>query len=1148
MKNQLFRWCRLAPAIFISGAFTVNVAFAANGLDTWTGGSTPTNWNVAGNWTGANTPPIAGDTLAFGGTTGLINTNNLAANTAFNGILFNPGAGAFSLFGNAIALNNTAGIGGIVGLTNSSSNPQVINLALTLNTNITVDAGSAGITNGGAISGTGAITNAGSGTLTLNVVNSWTGGLTINNGTVLSKAGGSGSGNKNGAIPRNGPVTINAAGTLMAGVGDAFGYGTDASNITLNAGTVTTTPGAFNVTLPNLVFIGGTLTSDPGNTGASSHNYTFNGNNSTMTVNSLAASATATINAGVGIGLQRDTTFNIASGSAPGGVDMLVASAMNGSHKLIKIGAGRLNLSGANTYSGSTTISNGVLGLVGSGSLTSSPIAVTNGATFDVSQLTGTYTLAATRTLGGNGVITGNVTAANSSIIDAGFYGGKLLGFSNDLTLQGVTAKFVLSGTTNGANSKINVAGNLDFGGAVNTVSISGFASLQSGTYPLMTYNTESSLGSWTLIGFAATGRQTANINDTGAGGAGEIDLLISGNAANLIWVGDGVTNDWDTTSTNWFNTSITNVDRYFDNDLVTFDDSSTNTTVNISTTLLPSVITVSNNIRSYTFTNASGLISGSAKLIKEGTNMLLLQEAGGDNFSGGITVSNGTLILDNEFSAITGGLLINTGATVQVGTNEPLNFNLPSGTLTDNGTLLFNEGAAVAMSAVIGGSGGVSQMGSGTLTLSGINTFSGNIVVSNGTTLIDNRLAANDGSNAGLGSSPAPGRTITIGANATLNGTVQNWFGSALPDANFPSLIVNGGTVTSSHYTAIGSVTLSNGATLTSSGSPESQPNLYQAFQLRGTITVSGSSASTISSSVGKDNHLSTNTIFNVAVTSGSGPDLTVSTGLRNQSGDYSTAVGALTKTGAGTMLLTASNGYTGNTTISAGTLALSGAGSISNSPVIAIGGGATFDVSALSPSFVLMPNQTLSNSTSTAVINGNADVSGGTDWLTYGTGTPSLTITNGTLTLAAGTVFKVNNTGAPLLSSTNKIIARAAGGSVAGTVPAAVTVTGNGLAPGATASLQINGGELYLAVVGGSPGRPRITNFSINGPALTIQATNGAASGQFKLLESTNVAIPLTNWVSILTNVFDGSGNLNLSTNIVHTNDAQEFYLLLE
>ena len=73
--------------------------------------------------------------------------------------------------------------------------------------------------------------------------------------------------------------------------------------------------------------------------------------------------------------------------------------------------------------------------------------------------------------------------------------------------------------------------------------------------------------------------------------------------------------------------------------------------------------------------------------------------------------------------------------------------------------------------------------------------------------------------------------------------------------------------------------------------------------------------------------NHLYFNTVFNVAdATGNSSADLLVPSILMNQSGDFASAVGSLTKTGAGTMLLGGANIYTGNTTISAGTVLLSG------------------------------------------------------------------------------------------------------------------------------------------------------------------------------------------------------------------------------
>jgi type 1 fimbria pilin len=77
-------------------------------------------------------------------------------------------------------------------------------------------------------------------------------------------------------------------------------------------------------------------------------------------------------------------------------------------------------------------------------------------------------------------------------------------------------------------------------------------------------------------------------------------------------------------------------------------------------------------------------------------------------------------------------------------------------------------------------------------------------------------------------------------------------------------------------------------------------------------------------------------------------------------------------------------------------------------------------------------------------------------------------------------------------------------------------------------------------------TPPMPQITGININGTTLTITATNGADGGQFVLMDSTNLLLPLSQWTPILTNNFDGSGNLNLSANIINPNNPQEFYLL--
>jgi hypothetical protein len=75
---------------------------------------------------------------------------------------------------------------------------------------------------------------------------------------------------------------------------------------------------------------------------------------------------------------------------------------------------------------------------------------------------------------------------------------------------------------------------------------------------------------------------------------------------------------------------------------------------------------------------------------------------------------------------------------------------------------------------------------------------------------------------------------------------------------------------------------------------------------------------------------------------------------------------------------------------------------------------------------------------------------------------------------------------------------------------------------------------------------GKPQLTSISVNGTTLNIQAVNGTASGQYVLLGTTNVAKPLSQWTPILTNQFDGSGTLNLSTNIINPAAPQQFYML--
>ena len=206
----------------------------------------------------------------------------------------------------------------------------------------------------------------------------------------------------------------------------------------------------------------------------------------------------------------------------------------------------------------------------------------------------------------------------------------------------------------------------------------------------------------------------------------------------------------------------------------------------------------------------------------------------------------------------------------------------------------------------------------------------------------------------------------------------------------------------------------------------------------------------------------------------------------------------GSLALAGPGTVAMAAANTYTGNTTINQGALALIGTGGIPNSPKIIVASGATLDASGLSSTFTLSLSQTLTNSSSTATLNGNINTGPGTVSLLYTSGIPAFTVTGGALALATNTGFKVNNTGGALTPKSYKLISAGTGGVVSGAGLPAVTVGGGGVASGQYVSLNVSGGELYLVVTNDRP------------PAIARSVTNSVMLGSTWQIAITNLAEP--------------------------------------
>jgi autotransporter-associated beta strand protein len=397
---------------------------------------------------------------------------------------------------------------------------------------------------------------------------------------------------------------------------------------------------------------------------------------------------------------------------------------------------------------------------------------------------------------------------------------------------------------------------------------------------------------------------------------------ILTVTASSLVWDDRANNHNWDLADQNWTNPYAGTLDYYLNNEPVTFNDSLLGSgSVILNGTLTPSSLTVSNSTATYTF-SGSGQISGGTALVKQGTGTLTLSESGGDNFSGGLTVSNGTVILDNSSSAITGSTFIGGSSTVQVGNNDA-NGNLPSATITNNGTLILDRSdTALSVGTAISGSGTVINSGSGTVTLSANNPLSGGILVNNGLL----KVTSIGGGNSALGT----GNT-EVNTNGTLIGTSSDAFGYSNQSGNHApgTIVINGGTVSnlpsSSYRITLPNLNFTGGTLATAAGNAGDANGNYSLLgNGSGACTVMVNATNT-PATIGAAISLQTPTTFNVGLgTVPGGVDLLVSSPIVPYGSQ------PLIKTGAGTMTLSAANTYTGSTTVSNGTLAITGSGSL--------------------------------------------------------------------------------------------------------------------------------------------------------------------------------------------------------------------------
>ncbi|MEI7750702.1 MAG: autotransporter-associated beta strand repeat-containing protein, partial [Candidatus Omnitrophota bacterium] len=851
---------------------------------------------------------------------------------------------------------------------------------------------------GASAATTGALTKTGVGTLLLGGANTYTGATTVSAGTL--KAGINSVADVSGALGKNSAVTVGAAGTL-----DLGGFNTTIGSLAGAAGGIVTNTGAAGI-----------LT---------------------------AGDANATTFAGV---IQDGT----------------------GATSLVKQGVGTLTLSGANTYSGGTTISSGIISMTDTASLpgwnTNGKYSVGNGSGLAVGNgvvdasivtLLGTSNFEAGASLGFDTSAANRTYANVIGNTSSGVLGLVKIG-ANTLTLSGANT---YTGVTTLIDGKISVAtignggeawnlgkassdaGNIMFNGGVLqytgvtastnrnfTISDSTIATIQvdtagttltmSGAAPVKTggltkagagtlllsganlYTGTTTVSAGTLKAGAATtvfgnksnvilsnkdggglnlndlnvtiGPLDGVLNSTVALGSGTLTITngtsTSGNYGGVIsgtgglavaGTGTGVTQILTGANTYTGTTTISGASILQVGDAGTIGTLGTGAVINDATLTFK---------RTNSLT-ASNAISGAGVLKQEGTGILTL--SGANTYSGGTTISAGVLSMTGTGSLpgwdTLGKYSVASGATLAV-YNAVTDANIATMLATTNfasgGALGFDTAAARTYDVVLANIGqnllGLNKLGASTLTLSGVNTYSGDTKVTAGTLILGNNLALQ---NSALDTSGAGFVNVTSFATPT--------FGGLKGSTALASVITTG-------YGSVTALTLNPGTDVTDTYSG---------------VIANGAAAMT------------------------------------------------LTKSGLGTQVLSGTNTYTGTTTVNTGTLSLDflatgapAANIIAGSSALAIGGG----------TLLLMGKASTTNS---QTVNG----------LTLNRGSSAITLT------ANGTVNPlVLNLGA---------ITRNVGSTVNFTQPTGTLSATNGITTGTgTASTILTGSGVAYATVGGN------------------------------------------------------------------------------
>jgi autotransporter-associated beta strand protein len=702
----------ITPDFAISGA--------AGTLDAPTGATITVSGAISGN---------AGITKTGGGSLTLSNTTS-----SYTGPTVINGGGTL-----VVGLLANGGSPSSVGSSSSAASNLVLNGGVTLqfagnsssNRGITIDAGGATLrTNTGitfTLSGPMVFSGAGDRTLTIDLAGTSSNISTLS-GAIPDPADGKVSLVKNGAArlslagstkTYSGDTSINA-GTVLAYATNVLPYGSGKGNVTVASGA--TLDLRFNTNI--------------------------NGLNGTGSVVNGSGGA---------------RTFTLGNGNASGNFSGPITNATS----IVKVGTGTQILSGANTYTGTTTISGGILqfGQVGSVGGSGASVTIAAGAVAATGFPIDQSFLARVNTASAGAVAlavdsAGNLdfssaTGANLSAVSLGSVGnttytGTITPHGSTYRLGGGTGTLMLPNTNalTGARDVLIVAG-----GATAPTSSNDYTGITT---------------------IAAGGRLIAN---TFANGGVTCSVGAASNApGNLVL--DGGTLELTAAATS-------------DRGMTVSESGGTIRVGSAGATFNGAIVSSGSGDRSLTFdllggtTWQAGAISdptgAKLSLVKTGAGRLGLT-GGTRGYSGDTVVNAGTLMpyATNvlPYGAGKGNLVMQPGTALDVRNNININGLNGSGSISNTvggarSVTLGNGNADGSFSGSISTAISIIKTGSGTQSLNGANSYTGTTTVNGGTLLVNGSTSASSAvsvnNNATLGGSGTVGGAVTINAGGSL-------------------------------------------------------------------------------------------------------------------------------------------------------------------------------------------------------------------------------------------------------------------------------------------------------------------------------------------------------------------------------------------